>query len=196
MDVTLHLQSALEGALALANSFGPEVAYGRALKPKNETDARAMTGEALALATMSPPELTGPEVVLLAAIGAKLWAALSGAAQGNQASAAATVNQLLIEQDVRPYLLAHAHGPWHLHFSASNASIAQQWAGDFTVAVAMLLGSVEAEHLSPCDAIRCERVFVDSTRNHSRRFCSTSCQTRAKVAAHRQRNQTHGGPSR
>lgn len=195
MDVTLHLQSALEGALSLANSFGPQLAFGRPLKPQAAEDAGAMTANALRLAIKTPPELTGPEVEFMGAMGARLWDALDDVACGNAGVAATAVNQLLAEQDVRPYLMEHAHGPWHLHFSAGEASPAEQWIGDFTVAIAMLLGSAEAEHLKSCGAIRCERIFLDGTRNHSRRFCSTLCQTRAKVAAHRQRKQTHDSPS-
>lgn len=192
--MTLHLQSALEGALSLANSFGPQLAFGRPLKPQAAEAAGAMTADALRLAIKTPPELTGAEVEFMGAMGAKLWAALDDAARGNAGVAATAVNELLAEQDVRPYLKEHDHGPWHLHFSAANASAAEQWCGDFTVAMAMLLGSAEAEHLKSCQAIRCERIFLDGTRNHSRRFCSTSCQTRAKVAAHRQRKQTQDGP--
>ncbi len=195
MDVTLHLQSALEGALSLANSFGPELAFGRSLKSQTGETARTMTAEALLLAIKTPPELTGAEVEFMGLMGARLWTVLADAASGNAGSAAAAVNQMLLEQDVRPYLMEHAHGPWHLHFSTPNASPAQQWTGDFAVAIAMLLGSAEAENLKLCGAIRCDRLFIDVTRNHSRRFCSTSCQTRAKVAAHRQRKQTQDGHS-
>jgi predicted RNA-binding Zn ribbon-like protein len=36
----------------------------------------------------------------------------------------------------------------------------------------------------------CDRVFVDVSRNGTRRFCSETCQNRVKVAAHRARQ--HG----
>ncbi len=193
--MTLHLQSALEGALSLANSFGPEHSFGRSLKPRTGEDARALVAEALLLAIRTPPDLTGAEVEFMGIMGATLWAALADTVSGNTGSAAAAVNQMLLEQDVRPYLMEHAHGPWHLHFSTSDASPAEQWTGDFTVAIAMLLGSAEAENLKSCGAIRCDRLFIDVTRNHSRRFCSTACQTRAKVAAHRQRKQAQDGHS-
>nr|WP_238350654.1 CGNR zinc finger domain-containing protein [Kribbella shirazensis] len=51
----------------------------------------------------------------------------------------------------------------------------------------MLLGSDQAERLRQCAAVRCDNVFLDATRNHTQRFCSTACQNRTKVAAHRAR---------
>ncbi|MFA9432158.1 CGNR zinc finger domain-containing protein [Egicoccus sp. AB-alg2] len=41
--------------------------------------------------------------------------------------------------------------------------------------------------LGTCDAERCGDVYVDTSPTSTRRFCSTTCQTRTKVAAHRRR---------
>ncbi|MGW4897168.1 CGNR zinc finger domain-containing protein [Kitasatospora sp. NPDC004240] len=51
----------------------------------------------------------------------------------------------------------------------------------------MLLGSEAAERLRRCQAVRCEELFLDATRNHAQRYCSQACQNRTKVAAHRAR---------
>ncbi|MFC6935784.1 CGNR zinc finger domain-containing protein [Actinomadura yumaensis] len=36
----------------------------------------------------------------------------------------------------------------------------------------------------------CDRVYVDTSRNGTRRFCSTACQNRVKTAAFRARAQS------
>ncbi|MGW7325252.1 CGNR zinc finger domain-containing protein [Streptomyces sp. NPDC054845] len=38
-----------------------------------------------------------------------------------------------------------------------------------------------------CRAVRCDRVYVDTSRNAGRQFCSTACQNRTKAAAFRAR---------
>ena len=47
-----------------------------------------------------------------------------------------------------------------------------------------------ADRLGVCDAARCDRVYVDTSRNGARRFCSTACQNRTKAAAFRTRSRT------
>ena len=40
---------------------------------------------------------------------------------------------------------------------------------------------------STCDASNCDNVFVDTSPNQSRRYCSDRCSSRANVAAYRAR---------
>jgi predicted RNA-binding Zn ribbon-like protein len=61
-----------------------------------------------------------------------------------------------------------------------------------------LLASPQAARLGVCAAPRCELVFVDISRNGSRRFCGTACQNRVKAAAYRarlQQQEVTGGAS-
>jgi predicted RNA-binding Zn ribbon-like protein len=53
-----------------------------------------------------------------------------------------------------------------------------------------VLGSEESGRLGVCTAARCDRVYVDISRNATRRFCSTTCQNRVKAAAFRERQGT------
>jgi predicted RNA-binding Zn ribbon-like protein len=48
-----------------------------------------------------------------------------------------------------------------------------------------VVGSSLHGRLGVCSAERCDRVYVDTSRNGSRRFCSTACQNRVKAAAFR-----------
>jgi len=51
----------------------------------------------------------------------------------------------------------------------------------------VVLGGEMPDRLGVCTAPRCDRVFVDTSRNGTRRYCSTSCQNRVKTAAFRAR---------
>jgi predicted RNA-binding Zn ribbon-like protein len=53
-----------------------------------------------------------------------------------------------------------------------------------------------ADRLGVCSAESCDRVFVDTSRNGTRRFWSTACQNRIKAAAFRHRQQARLGESR
>ena len=46
------------------------------------------------------------------------------------------------------------------------------------------------QRLGICHADRCVDVYLDQSHNSSRRYCSSLCQTRTKVAAHRRRRRT------
>jgi predicted RNA-binding Zn ribbon-like protein len=98
------------------------------------------------------------------------------------------VNALLRDTKAAPQLTRDGGAPWHLHFGSPDD--ANGWLAEFGTAVAMLLGSDEAERLRRCEAARCDDLFLDATRNGNQRFCSTACQNRAKVAAHRARSRS------
>jgi predicted RNA-binding Zn ribbon-like protein len=53
----------------------------------------------------------------------------------------------------------------------------------------VVLGSEQQGRLGTCAAPRCDRVYVDVSRNATRRFCSTACQNRVKAAAFRAAHQ-------
>jgi predicted RNA-binding Zn ribbon-like protein len=49
-----------------------------------------------------------------------------------------------------------------------------------------------ADRFGTCTAAGCTDVFLDTTRNRSRRFCSERCATRSHVAALRSRRRASG----
>jgi predicted RNA-binding Zn ribbon-like protein len=50
-----------------------------------------------------------------------------------------------------------------------------------------MIGNGEARRIGTCAAPDCNRVYIDVSRNASRRFCSLTCQNRVKSATFRQR---------
>lgn len=106
-------------------------------------------------------------------------------------AAAALVNALIEQTEPRPRLDGPERGPFRLHFHGPDDSFERGWAAGIAAGLALAIGSDLAGRLGVCTAPDCDRVFVDSSRNAGRRFCSTRCQSRVKAAAHRARLRAH-----
>ncbi len=123
-----------------------------------------------------------------AAVALALRAVFAAVAAGDLDAAAGRVNELLRGTGAHPVLERHDGEPWHVHFhAAGQAGAADGWAAGCATGLAIAVGSEYAERLGVCTAPRCDRVYVDTSRNGSRRFCSTACQNRVKAAAFRER---------
>ena len=109
------------------------------------------------------------------------------AAVGDVDGASAAVNELLARYQPTPYLERHDGEPWHLHFHGRGGTDRSEYGGGLSVGLATVLGSEYPDRLGVCQAPACDRVYVDVSRNGTRRFCSTACQNRVKAAAHRAR---------
>jgi hypothetical protein len=96
------------------------------------------------------------------------------------------LNELLGLARPRPYATDH-DGELHLHYARADASVLEQ----VTTTVAMGLSQVVVQHgwqrLGVCSADGCDDVYVDTSRNASRRYCSNTCASRSTVAAYRAR---------
>ena len=62
-----------------------------------------------------------------------------------------------------------------------------EWGAGCATGLAVVVDSQATGRLGVCRAEGCDRVYVDVSRNASRRFCSESCLNRTKVAAFRAR---------
>lgn len=116
----------------------------------------------------------------------QLRAVFEAVEYGEVDTAAAAVNELLNRSDARPQLTRHDGEPWHLHFHGSG-SLVSNWTASCATGLAVVLGGEYADRLGVCSALGCDRVYVDTSRNGTRRFCSTTCQSRVKAAAYRRR---------
>ena len=75
----------------------------------------------------------------------------------------------------------------HIHF-ARNGLAPTRWIGQ-TVAATLAYVATRDPGLTigRCAAEGCSRLFVDQSRNRTRRFCANACASRTTVAAHRAR---------
>ncbi|WP_231950485.1 CGNR zinc finger domain-containing protein [Allokutzneria albata] len=96
-------------------------------------------------------------------------------------SAATHLNALLAAHSAHPHL-AKEEGRWRLHHHPAEVGLAPMWAAICAEALARLLAADHATRVSTCADVRCARVYVDTSRNATRRFCSTTCQNRMKTA--------------
>jgi predicted RNA-binding Zn ribbon-like protein len=96
------------------------------------------------------------------------------------------LNELLELARPRPYATDH-DGELHLHYARPDSPALEQ----LTTTVAMGLSQVVVQHgwqrLGVCSAESCDNVYVDTSRNASRRYCSNTCASRSTVAAYRAR---------
>lgn len=107
-------------------------------------------------------------------------------------AAAAAINDLLSEHPAHPHL-SKDDGRWRLHHHPATASLIPMVTAITAEAMGRLISIDENFRLGICLADVCDRVFFDVSKNGSRRFCSASCQNRAKTAAFRRRK-SEGAP--
>lgn len=104
------------------------------------------------------------------------------------ADAVAAVNAQLEAAAIAPSLNAHDGFALHIHWTSPSTPFAHQVAVDLLMALAQTLCDEGAERFGRCAADDCDRVFHDTTKNRSRRFCSDPrCASRTHTAAHRAR---------
>lgn len=96
------------------------------------------------------------------------------------------VNVLLIESASVPHVSRHHDKAPHLHYAPDDADTVAAVKAFTAAGLAAVLCS-EPHRLGVCARPGCDVVFVDTSRNGRRRFCSTRCSTRVHVAEHRRR---------
>lgn len=112
-------------------------------------------------------------------------------AAGDGDEAAARLNSLLIRHPVHPQLSGHDGQPWHVHFTESG-TVADKYAAGAAMGLAVRLTELGLERFGVCQAPPCQGVFIDTSTNRSRRYCSERCLSRANVTAFQARQR---GPS-
>jgi predicted RNA-binding Zn ribbon-like protein len=100
---------------------------------------------------------------------------------------AATLNSLLEHAGARPYVTNH-DGSWHIHYVPAGASLADHLAVVGSMGVASVVSHFGFDRLGVCSADDCLDVYIDTSRNKSRRYCAESCSSRTNVAAYRNRH--------
>ena len=138
---------------------------------------------------LGPARTSAAEAADLTGLAVRLRAVFAAVAAGDIDAAAGQVNEMLGDTGAHPVLARHDGEPWHVHFHAVGGprSAAEEWGAGCATGLAIVLGSELFDRLGVCTAPHCDRVYVDTSRNGSRRFCSTACQNRVKTAAFRER---------
>lgn len=101
-------------------------------------------------------------------------------------AAADVLNDLLERTAATPRVSLHGAGP-HLHFEPGRGRLADRIGAAAAMALSVVLVDFGFERFGTCESSTCDDAFIDTSRNRSRRHCSTTCTTRENVAAHRRR---------
>ena len=176
MDYDTYGSTAVELAIALANAdLEPDDGVSRFLAAHDEWFT---PGTSL--------DLTASDARKAAATGRLVRAV---ALADSQPEVLTRLNELLTLAHPRPYATDH-DGELHLHYARPDAPALEQ----LTTTVAMGLSQVVVQHgwqrLGVCSAEGCDDVYVDTSRNASRRYCSNTCASRSTVAAYRARQKS------
>lgn len=137
--------------------------------------------------------------------------------QGDERTVVRLLNELLAKHPVTPYIAGHGGSSggshsgggtsddgtfndgtsndgtsndgagWHMHVADRQSSVAELLVAESLMGLSTLVCDLGATRLGVCDASACASVFVDTSPNQSRRYCSDRCSSRANVAAYRAR---------
>jgi predicted RNA-binding Zn ribbon-like protein len=176
----VHLISYADYAVRLVNTADP------ARPARDELNSLAALRSFLADRPHLGERATDADVPELVALRAELREVFESVDRGDARHAVDRLNQMLVDHPVRPQISSHDESDWHLHLIEQGGT-AERYAAGAVMGVAVLVTSLGIDRLGVCQATRCRNVFVDTSTNRSRRYCSDRCATRANVAAYRAR---------
>lgn len=176
MDFRHYSDNAAALAAALVNVFNDAA----------EQDRQVRTDELTTV--LADHEVTGrladDEVAPLHALAGRLREVFAAPDLG---TATGELNRLLGDSVATPWITDHGGVAPHLHFAPADATLVDRVAASTAMGLAVVLCDYGKERLGLCAAADCEDVFIDTSRNAQRRYCSQGCANRSNVAAHRAR---------
>jgi predicted RNA-binding Zn ribbon-like protein len=133
------------------------------------------------------PRLTERDVQALRRFQRDLRLTFETASAGDEAGVVRQLNELLDRHPMTPQIAGHDAQSWHLHVSNSSSTVSELLIAEALLGLAILACDLSPLRLGVCQAAGCDQVFVDTSPNQSRRYCSDRCSSRANVAAYRAR---------
>jgi predicted RNA-binding Zn ribbon-like protein len=105
--------------------------------------------------------------------------------------AVSLLNTLLSTLWVKLYLTGDSAHAWQVEFmpNAGTSSI-RQMTFQAALGLTCVFQHYGKDRLRVCDASPCRDVFIDMSRNRSRRYCSEGCANRHNIAMYRQRQRS------
>lgn len=187
MTFDSHVLSLVSVAARLVNELTSGERRGQPYVAPHGQALRQAAGDALGGEGRSMPAVSSVEAVALSNAASRMRHVFESAVAADLPAAAGVLNELMLTTGARPQLDPLSEGGWHVHFHGANDTLATGWVAGCATGLALAIGSNLAGRLGVCDAQGCDRVYVDISRNSSKRFCSLACQNRTKAAAYRTR---------
>jgi predicted RNA-binding Zn ribbon-like protein len=97
-------------------------------------------------------------------------------------------DELLVASDCRARLVSHGPGlPFHFHYAPVRAGLVPRVKALTAAGLAHVIDDGAGSRLRACSRAGCSTVFIDTSRNGRRHFCSVRCANQVNVANHRRR---------
>jgi predicted RNA-binding Zn ribbon-like protein len=132
-------------------------------------------------------EVTERDVAILRRGARRLREVFDHGSAGRDAEAVEALNSLLEAHPVQPRISGHDIHDWHIHVTTRGSSVAAEHLAGAVWGLAVWLCQFGSARFGVCADHRCGNVYLDTSSNCCRRFCSERCATRSHVAAHRAR---------
>ena len=132
--------------------------------------------------------LASSDIDLLAPVQGELSAVVDDSFHGDAPAVVERINGLLAQHPLHPRISGHDETSWHLHVSEVGASVAEVLIAEALFGLTLLVTELGATRLGRCAAPGCDRAYLDTSTNRTRRFCSPRCATRTNVANYRRRH--------
>lgn len=101
------------------------------------------------------------------------------------------VNQIISRSKAVPFVGLHGSGP-HMHVAPARPTPATWLGSTIGMGLADLVVRYGTDRFGVCSADDCRDVFIDVSRNHSRKHCSARCTNREGVRSYRRRASERG----
>lgn len=111
---------------------------------------------------------------------------------GQDTDVVTELNRLLDAFPVRPNISGHDATDWHMHVTGRGSSVSAEYLARAVWGLAVWVCEYGSARFGVCADQRCGNVYLDTSSNNCRRFCSERCATRSHVAAHRARKRAAG----
>jgi predicted RNA-binding Zn ribbon-like protein len=106
----------------------------------------------------------------------------------DRAGAVPLVNAMLADGEALPRLVIHDEYDWHIHATSDDSSLATRIMVEAAMAFVDVIRSDEYDRVRLCAADDCDAVYIDYSKNGSKRYCDTgNCGNRMNVIAYRAR---------
>jgi predicted RNA-binding Zn ribbon-like protein len=133
------------------------------------------------------PQVTERDVTTLRRFQRELRPVFDAADAGDVPRTIDLLNDAMVRHPITPRISDHDPEDLHLHVATKAASVAELLIGEALLGLATLVCDLGPTRLGVCSEAKCDNVYVDTSPNRSRRYCSDRCSSRANVAAYRAR---------
>jgi Conserved protein containing a Zn-ribbon-like motif, possibly RNA-binding len=106
----------------------------------------------------------------------------------DRAGAVPIVNGFLRDGNALPQLVIHDSYDWHIHATSEDDPLATRILVEVAMAFVEIIRADQWDRVRTCEADDCDAVYVDFSKNGSKRYCDTgNCGNRMNVIAYRRR---------